>query len=148
MRKIKIKMEVDTNPPAGGKGEVKYLDFPFVSSVTAHSLPSLFAGKIHALLCRGYLKGRDWYDFIWYSSRKTAVNLELLSAALEQTGHWAGQVVTANAAWCATELGRKIDGIDWQAAALEVAPFVKQEERRSLDLWSKELFLNQMDKVF
>ena len=48
---------------------MKYLDFPFVSSVLLQDLPSLFAGKIHAMLCREYVKGRDWYDFIWFTNR-------------------------------------------------------------------------------
>lgn len=64
-RKIRIKLEVDTNPPAGGAFETAYVDFPFPQAVVAHDLPSLFAGKLHAVLCRRYLKGRDWYDFIW-----------------------------------------------------------------------------------
>ena len=148
MRKIRIKIEVDTNPPVGATSELKYLDFPFVSSATVHDLPSLFSGKLHALLCREYLKGRDWYDFLWYSSRAISHNVTMLSAALCQSGPWAGQEVEANAAWCAAEIGRKIESIDWQAAALEVAPFVKQEEQRSLGLWSTALFLNQTGKVF
>ncbi len=73
-RKIRIKLEIDTNPPAGSNYEMKYLDFPFVSSVTVQDLPSLFAGKLHALLCREYAKGRDWYDFIWYTSRGAEIN--------------------------------------------------------------------------
>jgi len=64
LRKLRIKLEVDTNPPAGAAFETKYLDFPFPSAVCVFALPSLFAGKLHALLCREYLKGRDWYDFI------------------------------------------------------------------------------------
>jgi predicted nucleotidyltransferase component of viral defense system len=47
-RKIRVKLEVDTNPPAGGGAEIKYVDFPFVSSVTVQDRPSLFAGKLHA----------------------------------------------------------------------------------------------------
>jgi predicted nucleotidyltransferase component of viral defense system len=72
--KIRIKLEIDTNPPSGSQYEVKYLDFPFLSPVTLQDPATLFAGKIHALLCRNYVKGRDWYDFIWYASRRTPVN--------------------------------------------------------------------------
>jgi hypothetical protein len=53
--------EVDTNPPAGAGFEVRYLDFPFPQAVVAHDPPSLFAGKLHALLCRRDLKGRDFF---------------------------------------------------------------------------------------
>ncbi|MCK4994922.1 MAG: nucleotidyl transferase AbiEii/AbiGii toxin family protein, partial [Candidatus Omnitrophica bacterium] len=78
-RKIKLKLEVDTNPPDGSNFENKFLDFPFPFSVTMQDMPSLFAGKSHALLCREYTKGRDWYDFIWYISRQIKMNWEFLS---------------------------------------------------------------------
>jgi len=90
MRKIRIKFEVDTNPPAGSGYELKYLDFPFVSSVLLQDLPSLFAGKIHAMLCREYVKGRDWYDFIWFTSRGVGINDKFLASALKQQGPWRG----------------------------------------------------------
>src|SRR3990167_5840855 len=76
--KLQIKLEIDTNPPGGSEYELKYLDFPLPYSVQTQDLPSLFASKSHALLCRDYTKGRDWYDFIWYVSRKTPVNFSLL----------------------------------------------------------------------
>jgi hypothetical protein len=72
--KIKIKIEVDTNPPAGSVFENKFLDFPFTCALTVQDMPSLFAGKMHALLCREYVKGRDWYDFLWYTGRRASVN--------------------------------------------------------------------------
>ena len=77
MRKLLIKLEVDTRPPAGASYEMPILDYPFPSAVRVFDLPSLFAGKIHALLCREYIKGRDWYDFIWYTARGIAINPEL-----------------------------------------------------------------------
>ena len=61
LKKIRIKFEVDTNPPLGSGMEIKYVDFPFISSVTVQDKPSLFAGTVHALLCREYVKARDWY---------------------------------------------------------------------------------------
>ena len=75
MAKIRIKLEVDTNPPAGGNVEVKYLAFPFAVDVACQDETSLFAGKLHALLCREYVKGRDWYDLLFYSTRRTMPNL-------------------------------------------------------------------------
>jgi predicted nucleotidyltransferase component of viral defense system len=147
MRKIRIKLEVDTNPPAGGGLEVKYLDFPFVSSMTLHDAPSLFAGKLHALLCRQYLKGRDWYDFIWYTSAKTKINFTLLSAAMDQTGPWCGQGLMIDTDWCKLQLKRKVSEIDWSAAAQDVRAFTKPQEQPSLDLWSEDLFTAQIDKI-
>ena len=72
--KLQIKLEIDTNPAAGSKYELKYLDFPLSYSIQTQDLPSLFASKCHALLCRNYIKGRDWYDFVWYVSRQVTIN--------------------------------------------------------------------------
>lgn len=146
-RKIRIKIEVDTNPPAGSDFALEYLDFPFVAAVTVQDLPSLFAGKLHALLCRRYTKGRDWYDFIWYTSRRTPVNLAFLSAALDQMGPWQDRGLTVDVAWCRRELARRIEAIDWPSVTRDVRPFVKQAELPSLDLWSKDLFLKQLEKL-
>ncbi len=147
MAKIKIKLEVDTNPPSGSGHELKYLDFPFVSSVVVQDRPSLFAGKIHALLCREYIKGRDWYDFIWYTSNRTSVNYDFLTSAINQFGPWQGQSVAVDKAWLLNELKRKIVSMDWKQAAEDVRHFVRVTEQPSLDLWSKELFLGQLDKL-
>ncbi|MCB1135994.1 MAG: nucleotidyl transferase AbiEii/AbiGii toxin family protein, partial [Chlamydiia bacterium] len=70
-QKVLIKLEVDTNPPSHCTSQISYIDFPYPFSVTCHDLSSLFAGKCHALLCRGFVKGRDWFDFLWYVSRET-----------------------------------------------------------------------------
>ena len=90
-KKLIIKLEIDTNPPLGSDLEIKFLDFPLDYSIVAQNLSSNFAGKIHALLCRNYTKGRDWYDFSWYISRKVTLNFKLLTNALRQQGPWQGQ---------------------------------------------------------
>jgi predicted nucleotidyltransferase component of viral defense system len=147
LRKLRIKLEVDTNPPAGASFETKYLDFPFPSAVCVFDLSSLFAGKLHALLCREYLKGRDWYDFIWYTARRTPANYALLSSALDQMGPWKGQGVRTDHAWCVEQLQTKIKSTDWKHAREDVRRFVKPNELPSLDLWSREFFLVQTDKL-
>lgn len=147
MAKIRIKFEVDTNPPSGSGHELKYLDFPFVSSVAVQDRPSLFAGKIHALLCREYIKGRDWYDFIWHTGNRTGINYDFLTSAINQIGPWQGQSITINKAWLLNELKRTITSMNWKQAAEDVRRFVRVEEQPSLDLWSKELFLGQLDKL-
>ena len=147
LRKLRIKLEVDTNPPAGASFETKYLDFPFPSAVCVFDLPSLLAGKLHALLCREYLKGRDWYDFIWYTARRTPANYSLLSSALDQMGPWKGQGVRTDCAWCVEQLQMKIKSTDWKRAREDVRRFVKQNELPSLDVWSREFFLAQTDKL-
>jgi predicted nucleotidyltransferase component of viral defense system len=145
IRKLRIKLEVDTNPPEGTGYEIKYLDFPFVSSVTVQDLPSLFAGKIHALLCREYAKGRDWYDFIWYTSRGTQVNYKFLASALKQQGPWQGQDLEVNKVWLLKALRERICSLDWQEAKQEIRRFVRPNELASIDLWAKELFLDRLD---
>ena len=147
LRKLRIKLEVDTNPPAGTTFEIKYLDFPFPSAVCVFDLPSLFAGKLHALLCREYLKGRDWYDFIWYTARRTPTNHALLSSSLAQLGPWKGQHVQADRAWCVDQLRATIKATDWKRAREDVRRFVKPNELPSLELWGREFLLAQCDKL-
>jgi predicted nucleotidyltransferase component of viral defense system len=145
--KLKIKLEFDTHPPAGSEYELKYLDFPLPYSVRTQNLPSLFAGKCHALLCRDYIKGRDWYDFIWYVSRQTPINFKLLSNAIAQAGPWKSQKVTVTPEWFIRELKLRISKIDWIAAQKDVARFLKPRESATLELWSKDFFLSRLDKL-
>lgn len=145
MRKIRIKLEIDTNPPEASNYEIKYLDFPFVSSVTVQNLPSLFAGKIHALLCREYTKGRDWYDFIWYAGRGVNINYQFLASALKQQGPWQGQELKVDKEWTVKTLHEKICSLDWQEAKEDIRRFVRQNELASLELWAKELFLDRLN---
>jgi predicted nucleotidyltransferase component of viral defense system len=147
MRKIRVKLEVDTNPPAGATYEMPVLDYPFPSAVRVFDLPSLFAGKIHALLCRNYLKGRDWYDFIWYTARRTPVNHALLSNALDQQGPWAGTRPRADAAWCVSEISAVIEALDVRQAREDVRRFLTPRELPSLDLWTRDFFLQQCHKL-
>lgn len=145
--KIRIKLEVDTNPPSGSGEELQYLDFPFVSAVAVQDKPSLFAGKLHALLCREYAKGRDWYDFIWYTSQDIGVNYAFLGSAINQLGQWKNQGIAVEKAWLVNELEKKIISLDWKQATEDVRRFVRANEQPALDLWSKELFLHQLDKL-
>jgi len=146
-RMIRIKLEVDTHPPAGGTLETRYLDFPFPQAVVAHDPSSLFAGKLHAVLCRRYLKGRDWFDFIWYTARRTPVNYRLLAAALAQTGPWAGTAPNVDRHWCLRALAEKIDSIDWPQARDDVRAFVRAPDLPTLDIWGREFFLAQAGKL-
>jgi predicted nucleotidyltransferase component of viral defense system len=146
-RKIRVKLEVDTNPPSGSGVEIKYVDFPFVSSVTVQDKPSLFAGKLHALLCRDYAKGRDWYDFLWYTSQNIGINYAFLSSALNQQGPWSHQDIQVDLQWCLAHLEEKINSIDWAQAREDVRRFLKATEYPSLALWSRDLFLSQLRKI-
>ncbi len=145
--KIRIKLEIDTNPPSGGQSEVKYMDFPYVSPVTVQNPATLFAGKIHALLCRNYVKGRDWYDFIWYTARKTPVNYRYLEEALHQSGPWKDTTVHVDRTWLYDALYQRITSIDWLEAGKDVRRFIPVGEQGSIDFWNAEVFIQQLDKL-
>ena len=146
-RKLRVKLEIDTNPPAGSSWERHFHDFPTDFLVISQDLSSNFALKMHALLCRPCLKGRDWFDYLWYVRRGVAVNLGHLEHAIEQYGPWAGEGVRVDAAWLKQALARKIDEIDWTRAAADVEPFLAETERHSLELWSRELFMDRVGRL-
>lgn len=144
-KKIRIKIEVDTNPPSGGTNETKFLQFPFAASVTLHDCESLFAGKMHALLCREYTKGRDWYDFVWYCAHKKNLNTDYLQSALKQNGPWEGQSLSITKQWWIEEMRKKIEELDVEAARQEAVRFVREYEQSTLVVWSKEFFHSTLD---
>lgn len=146
-RKIKIKLEVDTNPPAGSGFENKFLDFPFPFSVTLQDMPSLFAGKSHALLCREYIKGRDWYDFVWYISRGVEVNWKFLSNALNQQGPWKGRNLKIDKDWFMRKMAEKIEKIDWEDTKKEMGRFLRPQAAQGLEVWGKEFLLSRLQKL-
>ena len=146
-RKIKVKLEIDTQPPAGTNTDWHFLDFPVDFEVRAQDLSSNYALKLHALLCRPYLKGRDWFDFAWYCKQKCAPNLPHLAQALQQTGPWKDQHIVTDNAWCIERLQATIELLDWQQARKDVRRFVKPSELRSLELWSRDYFFTQCQKL-
>ncbi len=139
---IKIKLEVDTNPPMGSTYETKVVHFPEPFSIVTQDMPSLLAGKIHALLCREYVKGRDWYDLVWYCSKKPELNLLLLQNALFQVGPWKNKHLHIDKPWVETHLKEKAETLDWKSVKEDVVPFLRERQLRSLDLWDKE-FINE-----
>lgn len=146
-RKIRIKLEIDTNPPAGSKFTTSYITFPVTASLTTQSLESGFALKLHALLCRSYVKGRDWYDFVWYVARKTRPDLDLLRHALHQQGPWAGQPVAVTMPWVQENMEAAIRRIDWTAARTDVQRFLPLREQEGLRAWSADFFLHHLARM-
>lgn len=146
-RKLKIKLEIDCVPPAGSDFNYSYLDFPVDFEVTHQELNSNFALKIHALLCRGYLKGRDWYDFNWYIAQGVSPKLLLLQNALIQYGPWKNQDIKVDREWLINSLTNKISTINWQVAEDDVKRFLKPLDQKSLKLWSERFFLNKLRKL-
>ena len=145
--KLKIKLEIDTNPPAGSQYELKYLDFPLAYSIKTLNLPSLFAGKCHDLLCREYIKGRDWYDFNWYIARQTTINFDLLSHAIQQAGPWKDEKIHVISAWLLDQLEIKITAMDWKMVKQDVIRFLKPREVAMLEIWSKDFFMSRLEKL-
>ncbi|MCP4769129.1 MAG: nucleotidyl transferase AbiEii/AbiGii toxin family protein [Gammaproteobacteria bacterium] len=144
-QKITIKLEINVEPPAESGFGYTYLDFPTDFEVCHQDLGSNFALKIHALLCRGFLKGRDWYDFNWYVRQGVSPNLPHLRNALFQFGPWQGQSdLEASLPWLKEVLQQKIDEIDWRQAAADVERFLPASEQKSLSLWSERFFTQKL----
>ncbi len=146
-QKIRIKLEIDTRPPAGSGFETHYLSFPTMSALTVQDLPSSFATKAHALLCRSYTKGRDWYDFLWFVSRRVRPRLDVLANALDQQGPWAGQGIDVTADWFVAQMRTAVAAIDWPAAIRDVERFLPLREQESLALWNAGFFLYHVDRM-
>lgn len=123
---LSIKVEVDTKPPPGGRIETSVVRRHVTLHLCHYDKASLLAGKLHAILSRPWTKGRDLYDLVWYLADRTwpAPNLELLNAALAQTG-WNGPVMTATNWW--GELRQRMESLDWKQAQADVRPFLERE---------------------
>lgn len=146
-RALKIKLEIDVAPPAGSGFEYTYLDFPLDFEVCHQDLSSNFALKIHALLCRSFLKGRDWYDFVWYLKQGVRPNYPLLQAAIEQAGPWKDQGQVVQLDWLQAALREKVETIDWTAAADDVRKFLDGVQQQGLRVWSARFFLSKVDQL-
>lgn len=137
---MKVKFEVDKNPPGDFQTEAKYLFQPIPFSVNTFTLPNLFAGKMHAILCRAWrnrVKGRDWYDLVWYAGRNISLNLRHLEARMRQTKHL-GDDEKLTRENLQQKLQERIQSTDWQAARKDVENLLKDSS--SLALWSEDFF--------
>ena len=127
---LSVKLEIDIRPPAGAAIQRTLVTRHFTFVVSHYDLPSLFAGKLHALLTRSYPKGRDWYDLIWYRSRRPPLepNVQLLQNALDQT-QGAGRYRAAD--W-RNLLSSRLADLDIRALARDVQPFLERPADASL----------------
>ena len=146
-QKLNIKLEIDVNPPQGSGFDYSYLDFPLDFEVCHQDLSSNFSLKIHALLCRPYLKGRDWYDFNWYIKQGIQPNLLHLQAALHQYGPWEGQDIEIDADWLNHTLLEKVATIDWNEATQDVERFLNSADKESLKLWNSRFFTHKVERL-
>jgi len=150
-RLVKIKFEVDTQPPLAFKSEKKIQLLPAPFMINSMTLPSLFAGKIHAILCRNWSsrpKGRDWYDLVWYIANGYKVDLTHLSARLKQSCDWQSKKGVRieeeiTEAYILELLKNRIEELDVENAKRDIEPFIS--DRYSLDIWSKEFFLGVVE---
>ncbi len=144
---LKVKIEVDTDPPPGFSTLTRYLLQPIPFAVRSYSLPDLFAGKMHVLLFRKWknrVKGRDWYDLVWYAANHPQLNLAHLEQRMRQTGHWSGKERLSPAAFSSL-LFETIDRLDVNQARRDVTPFVKDQQM--LALWSHDFFHDVSSRI-
>ena len=137
---IKIKFEVDINPPKYASFEPQFKLLPAPYEVNLYDAPSLFAGKLHAVICRSWknrIKGRDLYDYVFYLGKGTSFNLPHLRERLIQTG-----TIDSTSELALKDvknlLIEKFDAIDFEQAKKDVLPFIK--DTRSIDIWSSTFF--------
>ena len=144
---LKVKIEVDTDPPPGFSTQTRYLLQPIPFAVRSYALPDLFAGKMHAILFRKLkkrVKGRDWYDLVWYAANHPHLNLAHLEQRMRQTGHWSGDKSLSPVTF-SNLLSEAIDRLDVEQARKDVAPFVK--DKQMLDIWSHDFFQDVASRI-
>lgn len=137
---IRIKFEVDTHPPEGASIEHRYRLLPAPYELALYDMPSLFAGKVHAVICRAWknrVKGRDLYDYVFYLSRSASLNTIHLKARLVQSGAWDHEdpftLADAKRLLC-----DRFATIDYAQAQEDVRPFIRDVS--SLNLWNADFF--------
>ena len=145
---IKIKFEIDTDNPLGGVVETKYNLLPSPYEVKVFDEATLFAGKIHAIICRDYknrVKGRDYYDYLFYCARNTKINLVYLENKLKNSGKISSSA-SLDIGLVKKMLKDKFETLDCEAAKKDVSSFISDVS--SLEIWGKELFLSTLDKLY
>lgn len=146
-QKIKIKVEIDTGPPVGAIEKTEYIDFPDDFQILSYDVSSLMSGKIHALLCRSYVKGRDWYDFSWYIKNNHSPNLKLLENSIKQLGPWKGQDIELHEGFLKDALIKRVHSLNWDDVKKDVRMFLNPEKAKSLEMWNAEFFESKVRKL-
>ncbi len=144
---IKIKIEIDTDPPPGFKTEMTEMHLPGLYYVKSYALSDLFAGKMSALLARewkGRVKGRDWYDLVWYVARKIPLHLSHLEARLKQTGYIEKDLHLTPEIFSQLYTQR-MKALDIAAAKADVIHFIRNPN--VLETWSTAYFLDLLSKI-
>lgn len=141
-QKLAIKFEVDSHPPSGANEMVSPVTGQRVYKIRHYDLPSLFAGKIHALLYRLYTKGRDLYDFLWYTGRSIKIKRPFLQNAIEQTEKIK---LDLNDDVLKKMILKKFEKTDFERAQKDVGPFLV--DLGGVSLFEKQVFLSAVQRI-
>ena len=144
-KRLKVKIEVDIDPPPKFNTEMKTVVSPRTCWVRSYDLPGLFAGKVSAALFRKWknrVKGRDWYDVAWYLSKHVPLDLVHLVERAKESEPGA-DVSTPEKVLAAFDA--KIESIDFDGAKLDVEPYLK--DKSELDIWSRDFFHQMVRKM-
>jgi predicted nucleotidyltransferase component of viral defense system len=145
-KSIKIKIEIDRVPPLGFETEEKLLVHPYSFYVNCFSLPSLFAGKLHALLFRKWknrVKGRDWYDMEWYIRKGVPLNIPHFLLRARETKDWNEE--TINKEQVLELLKEKIHSVSFDSVKDDVRKFIRNDEQ--LAIWNADYFNDLIEKM-
>ena len=146
-QKTKIKFEIDTDNPKGGKTEIRYKNLPTSYEVRVFDEPTLFAGKIHAILCREYnhhVKGRDYYDYLFYVGKGSKINLEYLENKLKNNNK-INDDVTLTLDTLKEMLKNRFSNTDYESAKEDVSKFIMNKD--GLKVWGPDLFISTLDEL-
>ena len=138
---------MDINPPSGATYEYEYKLLPSPHQVKLYDKESLFASKIHAILCRSWgarVKGRDLYDYVFFLANHVHVNIELIKNKLISS-HYIDSDSSFDIQVLKKLLMEKFLEIDYKEAKKDVLPFIKDID--SIDLWSKDFFVEITEKL-
>lgn len=141
---VKIKFEIDTNPPEGAGYQYMSAINPANYRARLYDMPSLFAGKGHAVLCHDYkhrVKGRDFFDYIWYLKKGCSVNVPYLQKRMEQSGKWNPEE-ELNLSKLKELLKQRFATVDFTSAKEDVSPFLSASEKDGLELWDADFFID------
>ena len=144
---IKIKIEVDLQPPAGFNTEIKYLGHPSSFAVRSYALPDLLAGKLHAVLFRRWknrVKGRDWYDLAWYAERYPHYNLKHLENRIRQSEDYLAGIPLSDTA-VKKLLTERLEKINMDEIKNDIRPFLRNTQM--LHSWDKKFFSEVFQKL-
>jgi Nucleotidyl transferase AbiEii toxin, Type IV TA system len=139
-KRIKIKIEVDIDPPLKFQTESKTLLMPVTFNIVSMTLPNLYAGKMHAVLCRNWktrVKGRDWFDIEWYVKRNTKLNLVHLQERMVESGNLERNIELDDKRFHEL-MNERIDNLNIEKAIEEVKPFIK--DHTVFEYWTKDYF--------